>query len=876
MATNEEIRAKDILPHKTSFSAGDGFYGDGNMSFFMEANTLLKLTAQNALAGNVAPEFVPNSTITVAGQPYVFNGSLYMAKEAYQGPWDASKFTEKSVSDFLAELTTKKDYALSQSSLFSVSLAPTETGKYVSNSLVVESGSVFRYLSLPMKSGDKVIITTTNGGSPVVTAFMFAVSGSVTVSGSNRYYENYEFTAPSDGMLYVNGVNNNTFSVVVVGQPQRNVSLIEKLKTDVDSIYGSIAFESGYYNVRSSTTTIPTSRTTEAGWVSTKIQVKAGEKYKVKATGSSAALAFSAYNVNGAAIYKSGNSVSDYEYTVESDGYIIVNSALAQPHYVERVVTRLESYPTNTEMMQNDAVLRENIPSDPSEADVTISCVRTDGGYVQTDGTVYEHSSWHYFTKTVSPGEIYDIRSTSGQSVRGYIFFDTDDNVISYEDPAAAPSVSDRWIYGVLVPLNAVRLVINTSTPLLFALVRRYGNLNVEYTGYNSISDFNEIDVVSSDSNGKVARVNLSSFFGYSVIEIEDNDNWVRTEGYANHGSTDVEDSDWEYFTRSVKPGERFYIKAHDGLYARLWRFTTDDLKTISVADSSAPYEEKTAYLTVPRNATKLIVNNQTHTYGAPHIFVAKKYELRIDSRNLDLSPTIDRSSNRLYGKTLVCCGDSITYGADMDAEGITHTSTITMYERSGVSFVEKTSNFYHTYGYQVAERNNMLFYNDGISGSTVEDIENHNGFSKANGRYTTLPDNIDYLTLWFGWNDSAYGTLGEITDEVRTTFYGAYNIVLPYLIAKYPYTKICLCVPFGPFAGIRQAVRDLGNKWGLAVFDFYGPQTPLYYGKEDSVGVDASIVTANRTKFQANGAHPNFKGHRQLADMLEAFLRTI
>lgn len=48
MATNEEIRAKDILPHNTAFSEGDGFYGDGDSSFFMEASKLLELTAQNA------------------------------------------------------------------------------------------------------------------------------------------------------------------------------------------------------------------------------------------------------------------------------------------------------------------------------------------------------------------------------------------------------------------------------------------------------------------------------------------------------------------------------------------------------------------------------------------------------------------------------------------------------------------------------------------------------------------------------------------------------------------------------------------------------------------------------------------------------------
>jgi hypothetical protein len=54
MATQDEIRAKDIIPHKTSFDSGDGFYGDGDSSFFMEAGKLLELTAQNALVNAVA------------------------------------------------------------------------------------------------------------------------------------------------------------------------------------------------------------------------------------------------------------------------------------------------------------------------------------------------------------------------------------------------------------------------------------------------------------------------------------------------------------------------------------------------------------------------------------------------------------------------------------------------------------------------------------------------------------------------------------------------------------------------------------------------------------------------------------------------------
>lgn len=51
---------------------------------------------------SIAPIFVPNSTTTIAGKPYIYNGSLYLAKEAYQGVWSASKFVKTSV-DYLLD-----------------------------------------------------------------------------------------------------------------------------------------------------------------------------------------------------------------------------------------------------------------------------------------------------------------------------------------------------------------------------------------------------------------------------------------------------------------------------------------------------------------------------------------------------------------------------------------------------------------------------------------------------------------------------------------------------------------------------------------------------------------------------------------------------
>lgn len=55
-----------------------------------------------------------------------------------------------------------------------------------------------------------------------------------------------------------------------------------------------------------------------------------------------------------------------------------------------------------------------------------------------------------------------------------------------------------------------------------------------------------------------------------------------------------------------------------------------------------------------------------------------------------------------------------------------------------------------------------MAWYNYGKSGSTLGDVTyngtSRNGFAKANGRYTQLANNLTHISIFFGWNDNAYG----------------------------------------------------------------------------------------------------------------------
>lgn len=73
------------------------------------------------------------------------------------------------------------------------------------------------------------------------------------------------------------------------------------------------------------------------------------------------------------------------------------------------------------------------------------------------------------------------------------------------------------------------------------------------------------------------------------------------------------------------------------------------------------------------------------------------------------------------------------------------------------------------TYAYYIAKLNNMKWHNYGISSSTMGDIvangSDKRGFSKMNGRYTQMADDLTHISIFFGINDSFYGPLMKRED---------------------------------------------------------------------------------------------------------------
>lgn len=392
-----------------------------------------------------------------------------------------------------------------------------------------------------------------------------------------------------------------------------------------------------------------------------------------------------------------------------------------------------------------------------------------------------------------------------------------------------------------------------------------------------------------------------------TCISTQSNTNWVDTnltewtivnEYYwgVNHSQVGTHSS-WEYIIIPVKGGDVYKINSCAGQNARQYYFyaTSEPLADaiLDYSNDSSTVSQRENIVTAPEGSVIMVVNHRTDgtlviqkqiKNGSQYYFDLEKSGVNTAINKaiseISINPSSFDKTNILAGKVLVTVGDSITQGADMNKEPETELGANPNYSTN------TQEGKYKTYGWQIAHRNGMIFYNKGISGSTMQgsvneasdkgDISKKQGFSAPNGRYTQLPDEIDFLTIMFGWNDAAYGTLGTIDDTEPNTYYGGFNVTLPYLIYKYPYTTIILIVPFQASEYHRQAVRDLAKKWGVGCFDMMADDEPFYWGKEknQSPAPDNTMAFVRRYLHQINGAHPGYQGHYVISTRLEDYMR--
>lgn len=252
-------------------------------------------------------------------------------------------------------------------------------------------------------------------------------------------------------------------------------------------------------------------------------------------------------------------------------------------------------------------------------------------------------------------------------------------------------------------------------------------------------------------------------------------------------------------------------------------------------------------------------------------------------------NPTL---GNVLYGKTWYACGDSFTDYTNLN------------YSEADYShMVEDYGYKCQTYPFLIGLRNNMKVHNISASGQTLatpSDGTFSNCFSNEllEKNYKYIPSDADYITIMLGINDSGHvstsgGTtqdgedasgvipIGTINDTDNTTFYGAWNVVLKYLIENHPFAHIGIIVSNGSSKEHVKATIECAKKWGIAYLNMDGDyQIPLMHrvNTKDETCDEAKQIRLNQFSIdKANGdTHPNYKAHEYESYFIENFLRSI
>lgn len=249
-----------------------------------------------------------------------------------------------------------------------------------------------------------------------------------------------------------------------------------------------------------------------------------------------------------------------------------------------------------------------------------------------------------------------------------------------------------------------------------------------------------------------------------------------------------------------------------------------------------------------------------------------KNVAYTMNGLNSAVVPFIEKliEGKKATGKKAVFLGDSITFGSGTDGTNIYPNLLKTILGLTTIT-------------------------NYGIGGSTISNVSgvavDVDPYPMVD-RYTSMDSDASIVVLFGGTNDYGRGInpdsnvpgssamhplLGTISSTDKTTFYGALNVLLEGLIAKYPSALIVGVLPLhryrDDFLNTRSlklvdyvnAERAAYEKYGIPVLD-------LYAG-----GSFYPTNAAHKTAWAPDGLHPNSTFHQKvLAPRLANFIESL
>lgn len=164
------------------------------------------------------------------------------------------------------------------------------------------------------------------------------------------------------------------------------------------------------------------------------------------------------------------------------------------------------------------------------------------------------------------------------------------------------------------------------------------------------------------------------------------------------------------------------------------------------------------------------------------------------------------------------------------------------------------TDPWFDVYASFVADKLGMILTNRGIGGTCVAQNNNATVINAFVDRIPTYTDYYDVWSIFGGENDAANNTpIGDISSMDKTTFYGAYNVILGDLLTRTNRPTIILITPYQTKHNVkpyRDAVIKIGELYGLPVIDLYA---------------NSGINIYTRPYYLRDDVHPNQNGVNKL-----------
>lgn len=532
-------------------------------------------------------------------------------------------------------------------------------------------------------------------------------------------------------------------------------------------------------------------------------------------------------------------------------------------------VTGLTTHIANLEDVVSE--LKEDLSKISTSEIISIPHTRQQG-YIIKDNGVITSASAHYYVSDKIDISSYNkllITGSANYSNKIYAFYDDNEAFISGKSSVNGEPKTIIEDEEVPVPTGAKYLRISmayNAAPFMdckaFSLIPK---------GIDDLSD--RIDTIETDVKDLSDNLNtLTTSESYDIII-----NFVTTwySGYINKSGSSgsgnyvhtekiaVQEGDVVWGTSDISGGTvvHRFICAYNG----------------DSAVSSAGGEYVNIY-TVPQGIDGIVF-----TFGSTSTSPLITYHIKRNTSEIVLKPV--NANDILFGKKWAVLGDSFSYGGY---------SPMNLFESGRYTGSRKV------YPYYIGNRTHINIVDFTLGGRTLAypaDGSFSNSLTNPNAEcyYQNIPSDIDYITIYIGINDSHHATgssgsdgedttgvipIGTVNDTTTSTFGGAWNVVLSWLMTNRPNAHIGIIVSNGvDNVSYRELTLAIAKKYGIPYIDLNGDERTPAMIRTVNPDIDASVknILIEKWAVEPNvNNHPNDEAHEFESFIIENFLRSI